>query len=185
MAIAGKFATAALCALLALEARAQAQNSGAACPTPITGPALAQQMRLLSWKETEYVVQRDPGMKKVYAVLPDNIRAQIQANPGAFPWDRVAGNRSQETLDRIAGLVHDARLQAAVDSIAPLDWPAARKVLAQDAQFQAWTAHPKGTPLEGAAANPRTFEWKALLGPRDTCQLTALLQLSARAGKAD
>lgn len=160
-----------------------AQDPGAACPVPVTAAALARQMRLLSWKETDYVVQRDPGMKKAYDALPPNLKAQAQANPAAVPWDLIAAKRNQETLDRVATLVHDARLAAAIDSFAPLNWASLRKVLAQDAEFQVWVDKPKGTPLENAAANPHAFEWRNLLVTRDTCQLTALLEQSRAAAK--
>jgi hypothetical protein len=171
------FLAAALCALLPDLARAQPQDQTEAqtCPTPITGPALAQQFRLLSWKETNYVIQREPGMKKVYDALPPNLKAQAQASPAAFPWDRVAANRSQDTLDRVAALVRDARLQTTIDSFAPLPWSSLRAVLARDAEFQVWVDSPKGTPLENAAVNPHAFEWRNLLTTRDTCQLTTLL----------
>jgi hypothetical protein len=185
--MASKLPAAALCALLPLfsygQAQQQDQDPGAACPTPMTGPALAQQMHMLSWKETEFVVEHDPGMKKVYDQIPPNLRAQVQANPGGFPWDRFAGNRSQETLDRVADLVHTARLHATIDSLAPLNWPALRNVLSKDAEFQVWVDHPKGTPLENAAVNPHAFEWMNLLVTRDTCHLTVLLTASLEAAK--
>ncbi len=184
--------TAAFCALLPLCAHAQVeakvqvadQDAGViACPTPMTGPALAQQMHMLSWKETEFVVLHDPGMKKVYDQIPENLRAQVRANPGGFPWDRFAGNRNQETLDRIAGLIHTARLQATVASFAPLNWTSLTKVLSLDPEFQVWVANPKDTPLKNAAANPHAFEWINLLTTRDTCQLTTLLNASLEAAK--
>jgi hypothetical protein len=161
-----------------------ALDPGAACPNPITGPALAQQFRMLSWKETDYVVQRDPGMKKAYAALPPNLKAQAQANPAAVPWDLIAAKRDQDTLDRVAALVHDARLASTIDSFAPLNWASLTRVLAQDAEFQVWVDNPKGTPLENAAANPHAFEWRNLLATRDTCQLTAMLEQSRTAAKS-
>jgi hypothetical protein len=184
---------AALCALLPFYSHAQVESKVqvadkdqgvTACPTPMTGPALAQQMHLLSWKETEFVVLHEPGMKKVYDQIPENLRAQVRADPGGFPWDRFAGNRNQETLDRIAGLIHTARLQSTVTSFAPLNWPSLVKVLSLDPEFQVWVTNPKDTPLKYAAANPHAFEWINLLTTRNTCQLTTLLNASQEAAKA-
>jgi len=155
-------------------AAAQAQDS--LCPSPMTGQALAAQMNQLNWPETEYVATHEPGMKKIYDKIPPNYMEQLKANPHALPWAQFAAHRNQETIDRVAGLVRDARAQRVAGAFASAAWPQVQKALAQDADFKEAAQRPKGTPLEGAQRDPKRFDWKGLLAQRDTCQLTALLQ---------
>jgi len=161
-------------ALLLFGPPARAQDN--ICPRPVTAEALTGQFRLLSWKETEYVVQHEPGMKKVYDRIPPNYQAQIQADPRAFPWDRVTANRDQATKERVADLIRDARLQSVADTLASLKWTTLREILARDDQLKAAAQRPKGTPLEAAQRDPRGFDWKTLFAQRDTCELTTLKQ---------
>jgi hypothetical protein len=175
-----KIAATALALFACAAASANAQDNP--CPNPMTGAALSAQFELLSWSETDYVIQNEPGMKKVYDKIPPNYQAQMQADPKAFPWGRVTQNRDQATLDRVAALIHDARLRAVAGMLASLPWKSLQQVLARDSEFQAAAKRPKGTRLEAAASNPKGFDWKALLAGRDTCQLTALKQSAEAAG---
>ena len=179
-AVRGRAAAAGLLLFAGMAAGAHAQDNP--CPNPITGSALSAQFELLSWSETDYVIQNEPGMKKVYDKIPANYQAQMQADPKAFPWGRVTANRDQATLERVATLIHDARLRAVAGMLAGLQWKSLQQVLARDSEFQAAAKHPKGTRLEEAARNPKGFDWKALLAGRDTCQLTALKQSAEAAG---
>ncbi|HEX4327894.1 MAG TPA: hypothetical protein VH105_13800 [Burkholderiales bacterium] len=154
---------------------AQAQEK--LCPSPMTGPALAAQMNQLNWPETEYVATHEPGMKKIYDKIPPNYMEQLKANPHALPWGQFAANRNQETVDRVAGLVREARAQRVAGAFAATSWPQVQKALAQDAEFKEAAQKPKGTPLEAAQRDPKKFDWKGLLAQRDTCQLTAMLQV--------
>jgi hypothetical protein len=170
------------CALApAVHAQGSAQG---ACAKPVTGPMLAEHMRLLDWKETEYVVQNEPGMKKVWDKIPPNYQQQIAANPGAFPWDRFAGNRDQPTMDRVEGLIRDARARGVSEKLSAMPWPQLQQALAKDAEFGPMAKNPKGTPLQMAQSNPAGTDWKSLLAARDTCQLTALKQNIEAAGVA-
>jgi len=162
-------------ALALLACAAQAQES--LCPSPMTGSALAAQMNQLNWPETEYVAIHEPGMKKIYDKIPPNYMEQLKANPHALPWAQFAANRNQETVDRVAGLVRDARAQRVAGVLAAAPWPQAQKALAQDPELKQAAQRPKGTTLEAAQRNPKTFDWKGLLAQRDTCQLTAMLQV--------
>jgi hypothetical protein len=161
---------------------AQAQDS--ACPKPLTAAAMTEQFRMLNWKETDYVIQHEPGMKKVYDKIPPAYQAQIQADPKAFPWERITANRSPETMERVAGLIRDARAQSIAQTLAAQPWPKVKAALSRDAEYQAALKNPKGTPLEGAEKDPRGFDWKGLLVKRDVCQLTALKQTIEAAGVA-
>jgi hypothetical protein len=160
-------------ALLACVAQAQ-ENL---CPTPMTGSALAAQMNQLNWPETEYVALHEPGMKKIYDKIPPNYMEQLRANPHALPWAQFAAHRNQETVDRVAGLVRDARAQRLAGAFSTAAWPQTQKALAQDAELKDAAQKPRGTPLEGAQRDPKKFDWKGLLAQRDTCQLTAMLQV--------
>lgn len=154
---------------------AQAQEN--LCPSPMTGPALAAQMNQLNWPETEYVATHEPGMKKIYDKIPPNYMEQLRANPHALPWAQFAANRNQETVDRVAGLVREARAQRLAGAFAGAPWSQAQKALAQDAELKEAAQKPKGTLLEAAQRDPKKFDWKGLLAQRDTCQLTAMLQV--------
>jgi hypothetical protein len=175
-------ALACVLAPLALGPAAYAQSG--ACAKPVTGPMLAEHMRLLDWKETEHVVQNEPGMKKVWDKIPPNYQQQIAANPGAFPWDRFAGNRDQATMDRVEGLIRDARARSVTEKLSGMPWPQLQQALAKDAEFGPMARSPKGTPLQAAQSNPAGTDWKTLLANRDTCQLTALKQSIEAAGVA-
>ena len=177
-----QFTFAACGLLLALAGHAQAQE--AACAKPVTAAALSEQFRLLNWKETDYVIQHEPGMKKVYERIPPAYQAQIQADPRAFPWDRITANRDQATMDRVAGLIRDARAQAVSEQLASLTWPKIQQALSRDSELQAAAKNPKGTPLEAAQGSPGSFDWKGVLAKRDLCQLTALKQNVDAAGVA-
>lgn len=161
--------------LLLLNAPARADDE--LCPKPINGPALAKQMNLLNWPETEYVALHEPGMKKVYDKIPPNYMEQLKANPHALPWGQFAANRNQETMDRVAGLIRDARAQRLGQALAGVPWPQAQKALGQDKEWQAAAQNPRGTPLEGAQRDPKKFDWSNFLAKRDTCQLTAMLDV--------
>jgi hypothetical protein len=161
--------------LACLACVAQAQEN--LCPSPMTGPALAAQMNQLNWPETEYVATHEPGMKKIYDKIPPNYMEQLKANPHALPWGQFAANRNQETVDRVAGLVREARAQRVAGAFAGASWPQVQKALAQDAELKDAAQSPRGTPLAGAQRDPKKFDWKGLLAQRDTCQLTVMLQV--------
>ncbi|MDB5805322.1 MAG: hypothetical protein JWN73_2644 [Betaproteobacteria bacterium] len=161
--------------LALLAGSAQAQDN--LCPSPMTGSALATQMNQLNWPETEYVATHEPGMKKIYDKIPPNYMEQLKANPHALPWGQFAANRNQETIDRVAGLVRDARAQRLAGAFAAAPWPQVQKALAQDAELKDAAQKPRGTPLDAAQRDPKKFDWKGLLAQRDTCQLTAMLQV--------
>lgn len=165
----------ALC--LAGAAQAQTPSVDNLCPTPATGTALAGQMYLLNWPETEYVAVHEPGMKKVYDKIPPNYMEQLKANPHMLPWGQFAQNRNQETLDRVGGLIRDARAQRLAQALAAVSWTQAQKALAQDAELGSAAQKPRGTALEGAQRDPKHFDWQGVLAKRNFCQLTPVLRV--------
>jgi len=175
-----RLATALLLGAFALGARAQE----GACAKPVTSAMLAEHMKLLNWKETDYVIQNEPGMKKIWDKIPPVYQAQVQADPKAFPWERVSGNRDQATMDRVEGLIREARAQSVAESLAGMPWPKLQQVLSRDKEWQAAAQKPKGSKLEAAQGSPGSFDWKGLLAQRDTCQLTAMKQNIEAAGVA-
>lgn len=162
-------------ALAALASTTQAQEN--LCVMPATGAALAGQMNQLNWPETEYVALHEPGMKKVYDKIPPNYMEQLKANPHILPWGQFAQNRNQETLDRIDGLIRDARAQRLAQALAASSWTQAQQALAQDGELHAAAQKPQGTVLEGARRDPKKFDWPGLLAKRDFCQLSAMLHV--------
>lgn len=173
---------AAACAAALAAPAAHAQEG--ACAKPVTAAMLSEHMKMLNWKETDHVIQNEPGMKKVWDKIPPMYQQQVQADPKAFPWDRIAGNRDQATMDRVEGLIREARARTVTESLSGMPWPKVQEVLAKDKEWQPMAQKPKGTPLEKAQGSPGSFDWKGLLAQRDTCQLTAMKQNIEAAGVA-
>lgn len=162
-------------ALAALACAAQAQEN--LCVTPATGAALASQMNQLNWPETEYVALHEPGMKKIYDKIPPNYMEQLKANPHILPWGQFAQNRNPETLDRVGGLIRDARAQRVAQALAASSWAQAQQALEQDSELHAAAQKPRGTVLEGARRDTKNFDWPGLLAKRDFCQLSSMLHV--------